>query len=148
MKRITVTFPVDRTVVAFFAGSPGEDQYSDCSFAYGVYVNSCFADGHETMQKCPCNSEWENAAAFSCQIFHARPFSAVSHTFNRRFDNMRSCSFVTLSSVVAVFGAPGFGLSKPSWNSLNHCIQHPALFDFTPRFPFQSQELNHWLTTV
>ena len=52
--------------------------------------------------------------------------SATSRTFNRRSANMRSWIFVTFSSVVAVFEAPGRGSSKtdvrPRWNSLNQFL--------------------------
>jgi len=57
----------------------------------------------------------------SCRIWLTRSFdmptvSAVSRIFNRRSANTRSWTFVTLSTVVAVFGAPGRGSSKPTCN--------------------------------
>jgi len=50
----------------------------------------------------------------------------ISRIFNRRSANTRSWIFVTLSSVLAVFGAPGRGSSKtdvrPRWSSLNQFL--------------------------
>lgn len=48
----------------------------------------------------------------SCSIWPTRSFemsteSAISHTFNRQFVHIKSWSFVTLSFVVAILGAPG-----------------------------------------
>ena len=62
----------------------------------------------------------------SCRIWPTRSFemhtvSAISRIFNRR-----PWMFVTLSSVVVIFGAPGYGSSKTDlrrrWNSLNQFL--------------------------
>ena len=93
--------------------------------------------------------------------FEMLTVSAISRTFNRRFINTRSWILFTLSSVVAVFGAPGRGSSKtdvrrattlklvkPIFDGRHrrrrvtvHGIQ--ALFDFAARFPSQKQESSH-----
>jgi len=94
------------------------------------------AKGKRSIKQAACPSECSEVGptSISCKLIIAG---------QRR---TRSWFYVTLSSVVAVFGAPGRSSSKTDVRLRRrrvtvHSIQ--ALFDFAERFPFEKQESGH-----
>lgn len=120
-----------------------------------VLVVPCFLDDHETMRnilrialnqpqkqmgigldvwskQTPAHVHKFFLSNISCWIWLTRSFekltvlTAISYIFNTMFPNTRSWTCIMLSSVVAVFGAPGQGLTEtyiwPRWNLWNQFL--------------------------
>lgn len=137
-----------------------------------VLVVPCFLDDHETMRnilrialnqpqklmgigldvwskQTPAHAHKFFLPIISCSIWLTRSFekltvlTAISYIFNSMFPNTRSWTCIMLSSVVAVFEAPGQGLTETTYDHVETCetnfcrllskekvLRIQALFDF------------------
>lgn len=134
-KTITITFPADKTLFALFGeGSVGKSTLLNFSWPL-VYTS-----GYMSRRRCRKSfgwsydfvsyTEWLNAAPIampniSCTICPTQSFeiltiSAIPCAFIWQSANMRSCTFVTLTS--DHFESPNRGLSKTHWRPRRNWI--------------------------